>query len=299
MSKAGPNDIITFTTAGHGYLNNLNYAGGDMSYSQIAGILDGAAAGRIFIFVDHCFSGSGGPNMMALPTKANIYMTTTCSDNGYGWDDPSHQNGAWTWQFLDWGLIQKFSNSNIDMEACFDAAAAAYPHTGGDAAQEFDGSTAELFYLRSGSRSIEDQLDSWDGDTQKLSIAMTPYTLEMYLANPAAVDATRELWWTGSARGPARTATVDQSDKVQRIAALLDMSQTLTSSAARCLFDYDLSFTDRSGSPLGRVGICTNEDIGENHRAVYIPFSPDGEQVRMGMVVPDGAALVDILEESF
>ncbi|MCD6370674.1 MAG: hypothetical protein J7L63_04175 [Thermoplasmata archaeon] len=33
------------------------------------------------------------------PYRANRYMTTTCTKNGYGYDDLSYQNGAWTYWF--------------------------------------------------------------------------------------------------------------------------------------------------------------------------------------------------------
>ena len=75
-------------------------------------------------------------------------MTTTCTQNGYGYDDSDHQNGAWTYYFLEYGLINHFgSNPNTLMEDCFDYAVSAYPHGGGDTPQEFDGNTNVGFTL--------------------------------------------------------------------------------------------------------------------------------------------------------
>ena len=106
------------------------------------------AAGEIFIFVDHCYSGGLIPEIAALSNHANVYMTTTCTQNGYGYDDSAHQNGAWTYYFLQYGLINHYGSSqNTLMESCFDYALAAYPYGGGDTPQEYDGNTGVGFTL--------------------------------------------------------------------------------------------------------------------------------------------------------
>jgi hypothetical protein len=146
---------ISFITSGHGsgdgsgesYLCAWDCSSGESGEDgnfydhELATLIGAATAAKIFIFVDHCYSGGLGPEIMALGNKANIYMTTTCTANGYGYDDPDHSNGAWTYYFLDYGLQTHFgSSTNTAMEDCFTYSAAAYPHTGGDAAMQFDGS---------------------------------------------------------------------------------------------------------------------------------------------------------------
>jgi hypothetical protein len=99
---------------------------------------------KTFVFVDHCYSGGLGPEMLTITAKATLYMTTTCTANGYGYDDSAHSNGAWTYYFLENYLV---GHSTSSMEAVFDAASPGYPYTGGDAPMEFDGATGTAFYL--------------------------------------------------------------------------------------------------------------------------------------------------------
>jgi hypothetical protein len=162
ISGADEDDIIAFTTSGHGngngagssYLNmwvsNSGDLGedGDLWDTELAAIFSNAVAGDIFIFIDHCFSGGLIPEIAALSINSHVYMTTTCTDDGYGYDDPSHNNGAWTYYFLEYGLVNHYgSNPNTMMEDCFDYALAAYPHGGGDTPQEYDGNTSSGFRL--------------------------------------------------------------------------------------------------------------------------------------------------------
>ena len=75
-------------------------------------------------------------------------MTTTCTDDGYGYDDPSHNNGAWTYYFLEYAWIGHFGGvDTVSLEDIFDYAHAAYPHSGGDECEEYDGDTYNDFYL--------------------------------------------------------------------------------------------------------------------------------------------------------
>ncbi len=162
VSGADADDQIAFITSGHGsgdgqgssYLcmwdcsSGENGEDGNLYDTELASIIGNAVANQIFIFVDHCYSGGLIPEIEALSNSAKIYMTTTCTENGYGYDDSNHQNGAWTYYFLEYGLINHFgSNPNTLMEDCFDYAVAAYPHSGGDTPQEFDGNTSVGFKL--------------------------------------------------------------------------------------------------------------------------------------------------------
>lgn len=121
---------------------------GDLYDTEIAAILQTAVANDIFVFIDHCYSGGIGPDLMAMGNSAKVYCTTTCTENGYGYDDSTHQNGAWTYYFLEYGLINHYGSSPATyMESCFAYALAAYPHSGGDTPQEFDGNTSSYFTL--------------------------------------------------------------------------------------------------------------------------------------------------------
>ena len=162
LAGADADDEIAFITSGHGsgdgsgssYLcmwdcnSGEDGEDGNLYDTELAAIVGTWSAAKIFIFVDHCFSGGLIPEIQALSNSDRIYMTTTCTDNGYGYDDSTHQNGAWTYHFLEYGLINHFgSDPNTLMEDCFDYALAAYPYSGGDTPQEFDGNTAVGFTL--------------------------------------------------------------------------------------------------------------------------------------------------------
>jgi hypothetical protein len=152
-AKAG--DTVCFITSGHGsgdgngesFLCMYDCSGSVGCYydHELAADIALFASGvNIFIFIDHCYSGGMGPELMSLSNKAYIYCTTICTEDGYGYDDSSHLNGAWTYEFLEKYLSV---NPTWSMETTFDAAAATYPHTGGDAPMEFDGNTGSYFYL--------------------------------------------------------------------------------------------------------------------------------------------------------
>ncbi len=162
LAGADADDEVAFITSGHGsgdgqgssYLcmwdcnSGENGEDGNLYDTELAAIVGTWSADKIFIFVDHCYSGGLIPEIQALSNADKVYMTTTCTDNGYGYDDSQHHNGAWTYYFLEYGLIDHFgSNPNTLMEDCFDYAVSAYPHGGGDTPQEFDGNTSVGFTL--------------------------------------------------------------------------------------------------------------------------------------------------------
>jgi hypothetical protein len=155
---AQPGDKVVFTTSGHGsgngagssYLCMYDCSGSQGCYydtelrSDLALFDNGV---EIFVFIDHCYSGGMGPELMGLSNSDNIYVATTCTANGYGYDDPSHNNGAWTYYFLAYAWQNHYNNNpHQSMESIFDYASAYYPHGGGDTPQEFDGSSSS-FYL--------------------------------------------------------------------------------------------------------------------------------------------------------
>ena len=103
------------------------------------------AVSNVFIFLDHCNSG-GMNELMSNSNADKIYMATTCTADGYGYDDPSHLNGAWTYWFLEHTLIGQYGGT-ASMEATFAYAASVYPFGGDDAPMEFDGNAGADFYL--------------------------------------------------------------------------------------------------------------------------------------------------------
>jgi hypothetical protein len=162
LGGADADDKVAFITSGHGsgtgtgssYLCMWDCGSGESGQdgnlydTELDNYVGAWVASNIFIFVDHCYSGGLIPEIQACGNHAKVYMTTTCTQNGYGYDDSSHQNGAWTYYFLEYGLINHFGSSpSTTMESCFTYALAAYPYGGGDTPQKYDGNTSASFTL--------------------------------------------------------------------------------------------------------------------------------------------------------
>jgi hypothetical protein len=156
VALADDDDEIFYITSGHGsgsgsgdfYVcawdcgSGESGEDGDFHDYEIAAILGNAIAEKVFVFVDHCYSGGIGPELMALGNSASIYCATTCTDDGYGWDDPGSQNGLWTHWFLEASWISYYgSDPTVCLEDVFTYAHDNYPKGGGDEPQEFDGDT--------------------------------------------------------------------------------------------------------------------------------------------------------------
>ena len=167
VSQADANDIIVYASSGHGAEVNI---GGrrrkDRVYVQVLCMWDTSsgdfgedglmydsefkdmmapAVSNVFIFLDHCNSGG----MNELMTNANadkVYMATTCTADGYGYDVPTYLNGAWTYFFLEYTLIGVYGGT-ASLEAAFAYALSVYPYGGDDTPMEFDGNIAVDFYL--------------------------------------------------------------------------------------------------------------------------------------------------------
>jgi hypothetical protein len=162
VNLANSDDIICFLTSGHGSGNGYGSSyicawdcgsgesgeDGDFYDTELESILDGAVAEKIFVFIDHCYSGGFGPNLMSMPNSANVYVAVTCSDSGYGYDYPAGQNGAWTYFFLEVSWINHYGGSaSTALETVFDYALANYPYGGANTPEEYDGNTGQAFYL--------------------------------------------------------------------------------------------------------------------------------------------------------
>ena len=154
--------MIAFVFSGHGgtsvapdsYLGAWDSAGGVMGEDgdlwdwELADILQTANADRIFVFLDACYSGGMCDNLMSMPNNGCVYTSSACSDTGCTYDEPTYQNGAWTYWFLEAGLGNNFgSNPDTTMEDCFDWADSQYNPGGNDEPMEFDGNSGEIFTL--------------------------------------------------------------------------------------------------------------------------------------------------------
>ncbi|TFG30403.1 caspase family protein [Candidatus Thorarchaeota archaeon] len=163
VSKAGPKDTIAFITSGHGSGDSRGSSllcmwditegeDGDDGYFwdiEVAAILELSIASQIFVFIDHCFAGGFGDDLMSMQNSEHVYVAATCDIMGMGWDAGEYSNGMWTYFFLEYTLINIFgSDSRTEMELAFDIAAAAYPFKGGaHHPQEYDGDPEHAFLL--------------------------------------------------------------------------------------------------------------------------------------------------------
>jgi hypothetical protein len=154
IAAADADDIIVFATSGHGTTASRKqvllyadcYAAGTDGDGFVGGIVPDAelknwffkCTSKVFIFVDHCNSGGLNEAM-----HANMYMTTTCTATGYGYDVPQYSNGAWTYHFLHLALQGQGITS---AEAAFTYAAGVYPYGGKDAPMQFDQITGSFVF---------------------------------------------------------------------------------------------------------------------------------------------------------
>ena len=163
LSQAGENDIVSFVTSGHGsgdhkgtsllcmwdYASGENGEDGRLYDYELAPIIATAVSNSIFIFIDHCFAGGFGPDLLALPNGQSIYLAAACTDKGMGWDAYDYENGLWTYFFLEYTLINYYnSHPKTTMEKAFDYALSEFQyHTGVMVPQEFDGNLDQFFVL--------------------------------------------------------------------------------------------------------------------------------------------------------
>lgn len=149
---------ILFITSGHGsgdgkgssllcawdYGAGENGEDGRLYDTELKTIFTNVVASKVFVFVDHCYAGGLIPEF-SVAVGNKLYMTTTCTENGYGYDYRTARNGAWTYFFLEVALINHFgSNPTTAMEDAFDYALANYPYGGGDTPQEQDNYTGSF-----------------------------------------------------------------------------------------------------------------------------------------------------------
>ena len=100
VSKASPKDTIAFISSGHGSGDSRGSSllcmwditdgeDGEDGYFwdyEVADILEHSVADQIFVFLDHCFAGGFGEELMNMPNSKNVYFASTCDIMGMGWD---------------------------------------------------------------------------------------------------------------------------------------------------------------------------------------------------------------------
>ena len=163
VANADEDDVISFVTSGHGsrgkvgeslicawdYGDAENGEDGRFWDYELAAILELAVAKQIFVFIDHCFAGGFGPELMAMTNSEYVWFGAACADKGMGWDAPEFNNGLWTYYFLEFTLVDHFnSNAKTTMEEAFIYALAYFSYEFGVMVpQEYDGNLHKLFIL--------------------------------------------------------------------------------------------------------------------------------------------------------
>ena len=129
-------DKIAFITSGHGsgdgkgnsflcmYECGNNDVGCYWDKELNQDFKTATAKPQIFMFVDHCFSGGLTDNLRDIP---NLVCLTTCTENGYGYDQANVQNGAWTFCFLQHTLLEKYRGTTVSVQDAFTYAKNVYP----------------------------------------------------------------------------------------------------------------------------------------------------------------------------
>ena len=155
--------MISYVTSGHGSRAKVgeslicawDYGAGENDEDgrfwdyELSAILELAVAKQIFVFIDHCFAGGFGPELMAMPNSEYVWFGAACAEQGMGWDAYEFNNGLWTYYFLEFTLVEHFnSNPKTAMEAAFDYALAYFSYKFGVMVpEEYDGNPHKSFIL--------------------------------------------------------------------------------------------------------------------------------------------------------
>ncbi|MHC4086155.1 MAG: PKD domain-containing protein [Planctomycetota bacterium] len=120
---------------------------GDLWDYELAAILNNTPA-KVFVFFDVDKSGGMIDDLAGMTSASGVYATGSCQDNGNKIELHDVGNGAWTYYFLEDGLVDHFGSSPATtMEDCFIWADSNYNPGGDDEPVEFDGNTGEDFTL--------------------------------------------------------------------------------------------------------------------------------------------------------
>jgi len=163
VCQTGPRDTIAFISSGHGAGDSRGASllcmwditdgeNGEDGYFwdyELAAILEYSLADQVFVFLDHCFAGGFGEELMSMSNSKHVYFASTCDIMGMGWDAAEYENGLWTYFFLEYTLIDAFnSDPRTAMEVAFVFAEADYPYPrGAHHPQEYDGDPDKPFFL--------------------------------------------------------------------------------------------------------------------------------------------------------
>jgi hypothetical protein len=121
---------------------------GDLWDYELADILENTPA-KVFVFFDAGKSGGMIDDLVSMPNASNFYATSSCHANGSRNELHGVGNGAWTYYFLEDGLVDHFcSNPATTMEDCFIWADYNYNPGGDDEPVQFDGNAGEDFKLQ-------------------------------------------------------------------------------------------------------------------------------------------------------
>jgi hypothetical protein len=167
VARAGADSTIVFAFSGHGAKSeevglpagNSVICTADSGWGTNGNLTDlelrdafANYQGRLMVFLDSCRS--GGMNEVATG-NAKRYMTTACSNDGYGFGIPQYQNGAWGYWFVDRGLVHGWWGTE-QMEGIFpqakqslinDVLYGTQYNTLSNYPQQFDGDPAHPFTL--------------------------------------------------------------------------------------------------------------------------------------------------------
>lgn len=87
---------------------------------------------------------------MSIDNSIHVYLVTTCTYEGFGYDYGAQSNGKWTYFFLDYSWQDEYeSDVYASLEDVFDYAHDNYDwdEAEEDEPQEFDGNPGVTFYL--------------------------------------------------------------------------------------------------------------------------------------------------------
>lgn len=160
VSSADDDDVIAIIFSGHGYFSEdydnqehsavclWDYADVDpedypndglLNDTELADILNGAAAKRIFVFIDSCYSGHFCDELGDMTYIANLFCVTAVPLHNRSLEpkieilrcmaveNHTLQNGVWTYYFLHDSWITRYgATSSIGLEVIFNYAKSNY-----------------------------------------------------------------------------------------------------------------------------------------------------------------------------
>ena len=152
-------DCVCFTFAGHGGTSwgkqfLLMYYSGKYKETEIEDDFEEFETGvDLFFFFDSCNSGGIIDSLDDMPNEDYIYVATTCTEDGDGYDYDAESNGRWTYFFLEHSWINQHGGlTTVSMETVFSDGYYMYNYIfpdldDEDKPQKHDGDGSSSFYL--------------------------------------------------------------------------------------------------------------------------------------------------------